>query len=273
MSSWGRQVNTVEHQEIAIKLDQVYKKYDSVTSRQDQDYVLKGISLTVKENEFVCILGKSGCGKSTFINLIAGYLKPDKGSILVHGEEVKGPSAKCGVVFQEHALFPWYTVEKNIAFGLKIRKKSKEEIREAVGKYIKMIGLEGYEKSYPMSLSGGMAQRVGIARALANEPEVLLMDEPFGALDAITRDKMRAELTGIWKATKKTIVFITHSVSEAVCLANKVVLFKNGIVAEEVEIDLPYPRDIKASRFLEYVSFFEQGLCDREEGQKPVITE
>lgn len=263
----------MENHEIAIKLDQVYKKYESDTSMPVRDYVLKGISLTVKENEFVCILGKSGCGKSTFINLVAGYLKPDQGSILIHGIPVKGPSAKCGVVFQEHALFPWYTVEKNIAFGLKIRNKSRAEIREAVSKYITMIGLEGYEKSYPVSLSGGMAQRVGIARALANEPEVLLMDEPFGALDAITRDKMRGELTNIWRATKKTIVFITHSVSEAVCLADKVVLLKNGVVAEEVVIDLSYPRDIKSPRFLEYVSFFEKGLCDSEDGMKQIIAE
>ena len=261
------------NQELAIRLENVYKKYDAVNTKQEKGYVLKGISLDVKDNEFICILGKSGCGKSTFINLIAGYLKPDKGTILVHGEKVKGPSAKCGVVFQEHALFPWYTVEKNIAFGLKIRKKNKTEIQEIVKKYIKMIGLEGYEKSYPMSLSGGMAQRVGIARALANDPEVLLMDEPFGALDAITRDKMRTELTNIWKATKKTIVFITHSVSEAICLANKVVLFKDGIVAEEVEINLPYPRDIKNPRFLEYVSFFEKALSDVEEDEKPIISE
>lgn len=263
----------MENHEIAIELDRVYKKYESDTSMPARDYVLKGISLTVKDNEFVCILGKSGCGKSTFINLVAGYLKPDQGSILIHGTPVKGPSAKCGVVFQEHALFPWYTVEKNIAFGLKIRNKNRAEIREAVSKYITMIGLQGYEKSYPVSLSGGMAQRVGIARALANEPEVLLMDEPFGALDAITRDKMRAELTNIWRATKKTIVFITHSVSEAVCLANKVVLLKNGVVAEAVVIDLPYPRDIKSPHFLEYVSFFEKGLCDSEDGLEQMIAE
>ena len=263
----------MDNHEIAIKLNQVYKRYDSMDPKQPvHAYVLKGIDLEVRENEFVCILGKSGCGKSTFINLIAGYLKPNKGTIQIHGEQVKGPSAKCGVVFQGHALFPWYTVRKNIAFGLEIKKKSKKEIDEIVDRYIKMIGLEGYEDSYTMSLSGGMAQRVGIARALANDPDVLMMDEPFGALDAITRDKMRSELTEIWRTTRKTIVFITHSVAEAVCLANRVVLFRDGVIAEEVEIDLPYPRDVKAPRFLEYVSFFERGLND-DEDHKDVISE
>lgn len=248
---------------LAIKMHDVYKSYDNNLPDSERKYVLNGISLDIIENEFVCVLGKSGCGKSTFLNLIAGYLKPDKGHIFIADKEVAGPSADCGVVFQGHALFPWYTVKKNIAFGPKIRGKTRKEIDEIAAKYVDMIGLQGYENAFPNSLSGGMAQRVGIARALANDPEVLLMDEPFGALDAITREKMRQEMISIWQKTKMTIVFITHSVPEAVYLANRVVLFKDGKIGMERTIDIPYPRDTKSKEFLDYVSEFEAGLVDK----------
>lgn len=251
-----------------VILNSVYKSYDNGDSKEGRRYVLNGISLKIKENEFICVLGKSGCGKSTLLNLVAGYLKPDAGRIYVKGNEVEGPSAERGVVFQEHALFPWYTVEQNIAFGLKI--KHKKNIKETVSKYIDMIGLNGYEKKYPSSLSGGMAQRVGIARALANDPDVLLMDEPLGALDAITRESMRKELIRIWDETKKTILFITHSVPEAVYLADRVILLKEGKVDMDVRIELPRPRDSKSEGFLNYVTMFERGLT---EGETAVISE
>ena len=178
----------------------------------------------------------NGCGKSTMLNLLAGYLKPDKGRIIVDGVDVNGPSAQRGVVFQQHALFPWYTVKENIEFGLKLKKHKKSEVEKIAKQYIDMIGLQGYENAYPAELSGGMAQRVGIARALVNNPQVLLMDEPLGALDAMTRDTMRKELIRIWQISKKTIFFIT--------------------------INLVRPRDIRSKEFNEYVDLFSKGLTD-----------
>lgn len=231
--------------------------------------VLNNISLEIADKEFICVLGKSGCGKSTLLNLLAGYLKPDKGEISVNGNVIEGPSEERGVVFQQHALFPWYTVSQNIEFGLKIKKvKNSKEIAQ---KYISLIGLEGYEDKFPSSLSGGMAQRVGIARALANEPEVLLMDEPLGALDAMTRDSMRKEIMKIWEATNKTIIFITHSVSEAIYLADRVVLLKDGNIKMLEKINLPRPRNTKDSKFLDYVEMFEKGLSDNLD--ESIITE
>lgn len=241
---------------MAVSLVKVSKAFDE--SEGSLRYILKDFSLNIEDGEFICILGKSGCGKSTLLNLIAGYLKSDYGNILVNGEEIDGPSEERGVVFQQHALFPWYTVSQNIEFGLKIKKK--KESKEIVKKYIDLIGLQGYENKYPASLSGGMAQRVGIARALANDPKVLLMDEPLGALDAMTRDTMRKELIKIWQKTQKTIIFVTHSVPEAVYLADRVVLLKEGRIEMLEKIDMPRPRDTKSPEFLKYVEIFEKGL-------------
>ncbi|GIM30346.1 nitrate ABC transporter ATP-binding protein [Clostridium polyendosporum] len=252
---------------MGVSLVRVSKAFDE--SEGNLRYILNDFSLNIEDGEFICILGKSGCGKSTLLNLIAGYLKADCGNILVNGAEVDGPSAERGVVFQQHALFPWYTVSQNIEFGLKIKKK--KESKEIVKKYIDLIGLQGYENKYPSSLSGGMAQRVGIARALANDPKVLLMDEPLGALDAMTRDTMRKELIKIWKATQKTIIFVTHSVPEAVYLADRVVLLKEGRIEMLENIDLPRPRDTRSSEFLRYVEMFEKGLTDNLD--EAVITE
>ncbi|EKQ55480.1 MULTISPECIES: ABC transporter ATP-binding protein [unclassified Clostridium] len=252
---------------MSVSLVRVFKAFDEYEGKLK--YVLNDFSLDIKDGEFICILGKSGCGKSTLLNLIAGYLKSDNGNIFVNGKEVEGPSAERGVVFQQHALFPWYTVAQNIEFGLKIKKK--KDSKKIVNKYIDLIGLQGYENKYPSSLSGGMAQRVGIARALANDPEVLLMDEPLGALDAMTRDTMRKELIKIWKATNKTIIFITHSVPEAVYLADKVVLLKEGKIEMLEKIDIPRPRDTKSIEFMKYVEMFEKGLTDNLD--EAVITE
>lgn len=252
---------------MGVSLVRVFKAFDEYEGKLR--YVLNDFSLDIKDGEFICVLGKSGCGKSTLLNLIAGYLKSDNGNILVNGKEVEGPSAERGVVFQQHALFPWYTVAQNIEFGLKIKKK--KDSKAIVDKYIDLIGLKGYENKYPSSLSGGMAQRVGIARALANDPEVLLMDEPLGALDAMTRDTMRKELIKIWGATNKTIIFITHSVPEAVYLADRVVLLKEGKIEMLEKIDLPRPRNTKDPEFMRYVEMFEKGLTDNLD--EAVITE
>lgn len=245
---------------MSVEFINVHKSFNEIEGKPK--YVLEDINLKIKTGEFICVLGKSGCGKSTMLNLLAGYLKPDKGRIIVDGVDVKGPSAQRGVVFQQHALFPWYTVKENIEFGLKLKKYKKSEREKIVKQYIDMIGLQGYENAYPSELSGGMAQRVGIARALVNDPQVLLMDEPLGALDAMTRDIMRKELIRIWQISKKTIFFITHSVPEAVYLADRVILLKQGHVEMDKYIDLDRPRDICSKEFNEYVDLFSNGLTD-----------
>lgn len=245
---------------MSVEFINIHKSFDEVNGKPK--YILEDINLKIKTGEFICVLGKSGCGKSTMLNLLAGYLKPDKGRIIVDGVDVNGPSAQRGVVFQQHALFPWYTVKENIEFGLKLKKHKKSEIEKIAKQYIDMIGLQGYENAYPAELSGGMAQRVGIARALVNNPQVLLMDEPLGALDAMTRDTMRKELIRIWQISKKTIFFITHSVPEAVYLADRVILLKQGHIAMDTPINLVRPRDIRSKEFNEYVDLFSKGLTD-----------
>lgn len=236
-------------------------------------YVLRDVHLGIHTGEFICVLGKSGCGKSTLLNLIAGYLKPDSGEIVVDQSAINGPSAERGVVFQQHALFPWLTVRENIAFGLKLKPMfdRPKNIPKIVDHYVDMIGLKEYENAYPSQLSGGMAQRVGIARALANDPKILLMDEPLGALDAMTRENMRKELIHIWQETGKTILFITHSVPEAVYLSDRVVVLKSGVVERVEQIDLPRPRMVHDPKFQQYVELFEKELTDNAE--EAVITE
>lgn len=243
---------------MGVEFQYVHKAFDIVNGKPK--YILKDVNLKIKTGEFICVLGKSGCGKSTLLNLLAGYLKPDKGRISVDDTDVDGPSEERGVVFQQHALFPWYTVRQNIEFGPRLKKK--ENVKEIADKYIQMIGLEEYENAYPSELSGGMAQRVGIARALANDPKVLLMDEPLGALDALTRDTMRKELIRIWQLSKKTVFFITHSVPEAVYLADRVVILKDGQVALDERIELPRPRNIRSPKFEEYVDLFSHSIAD-----------
>ncbi|MEY8353591.1 ABC transporter ATP-binding protein [Lachnospiraceae bacterium 54-53] len=252
---------------MTVRIEHLYKAYEE---RQGQmHYILKDIDFSIKSGEFVCILGKSGCGKSTLLNLLAGYLKPDMGHIKMDETEIKGPGADRGVVFQQHALFPWLTVRKNIEFGLRLKKEKRAG--EIAGEYIRMVGLEEYQDAFPSGLSGGMAQRVGIARALANEPAVLLMDEPLGALDALTRDSMRREIERIWKLTGKTVVFITHSVPEAVYLADRVIILGGGQVTMDQKIELERPRDIMSSRFTAYVETFEQAITGQD--GNPVIRE
>jgi ABC-type nitrate/sulfonate/bicarbonate transport system ATPase subunit len=214
-------------------------------------HVLNDINLEVADGEFVCILGPSGCGKSTLLNAMAGFLSPTSGQIKVSGEVVQKPDPRRIFVFQERGVFPWLTVEGNIGFGLSKLPRAEREKRIAY--YVKMVGLEGFEKTYPQELSGGMKQRLEVARALAVNPDMLLLDEPFGALDSITRLIMRGELLRIWEAERKTIVFVTHDIDEAVQLADRVVVMsaRPATIRQIVNIDIAHPRDISSARYLE----------------------
>jgi len=233
--------------------------------------VLKDISFTIETGEFVCLLGKSGCGKSTLLDLLAGYTKPDGGELILDGKKIKGPGIDRGLVFQEHALYPWYTVYQNICFGPKIQKK--KNYTELADEYLEMIGMKKYKNYYPDSLSGGMKQRVGIARALAAEPDVLLMDEPFSALDPSTRVKLRDDLIEIWKKTNKTIIFVTHSVPEAVYLADRVIAMKDGTIQFNEKIDIERKRDMNDPKFIEYVNKIESFISNKKgKKEKLVVT-
>ena len=213
---------------------------------------LENFNLEVKENEFTVIVGPTGCGKSTFLYIVAGFEKPTKGEILLDGKPVTRPGPDRGFVFQEPTLYPWRTVLGNVMFGLEIMGMDKEKARERAMYFIKMVGLKGFENAYPHTLSGGMKQRVGIARALAYNPEILLMDEPFGALDAQTRKVMQQELMRIWEKTKKTVIFVTHSVIEAVYLADTIVVMtaRPGKVKGIINVNLPRPRSYTDKKYL-----------------------
>lgn len=205
---------------------------------------LNGVDLEIRNNEFVCVVGPSGCGKSTLLNILAGLDKQTEGQVLVDGKPVNGPSGERGVVFQQYALFPWLTVRQNIAFGLHNKKLPQREIDDLVERYVHMVALEDFLDSYPKELSGGMKQRVALARAYAMHPSLLLMDEPFGALDAQTRAQLQADLLDIWEKENKTCFFITHDVEEAVLLAQRVVIMsaRPGRINKIVDVDIPYPR-------------------------------
>ena len=230
-----------------------------------QTSVLEKVSLEVAEGEFLCVLGPSGCGKSTLLNTIAGFLSPTGGRVTIDGEVVTGPDPRRIFVFQERGVFPWLSVEGNIGFGL--FKVSAEERARRIAYYIKLVGLQGFEKAYPQELSGGMKQRLEVARALAVNPDMLFLDEPFGALDSITRLIMRGELLRIWEAEKKTIIFVTHDIEEAVQLADRVVVMsaRPAKIQQIVEIDIAHPRDISSPRYLELRDgIFEQiGLAHK----------
>jgi NitT/TauT family transport system ATP-binding protein len=212
---------------------------------------LEDFTLEVREGEFLAIVGPSGCGKSTFLNVVAGLIPPASGEIKVYGTPVTGPGPDRAVVFQDYALMPWRTVESNVRFGLEMQGRVDSDTGAKVASYIKMVGLAGFEKSYPRELSGGMRQRVGLARALVTEPRLLLMDEPFAAVDAMTRELMQEELTKIVATTGQPIVFITHGVDEAVTLADRIAVVTNrpGRIKEIIDVDLPRPRS-RASRQL-----------------------
>jgi NitT/TauT family transport system ATP-binding protein len=213
-------------------------------------HVLENIDMEVGPGEFVCIVGPSGCGKTTLLSVIGGFLTPTQGEVLVEGEPVRGPDPRRIFIFQEGGVFPWLTVRDNIGFGLsRLRKPERAAI---VVRYVEMVGLSGFERSYPRELSGGMRQRVEIARALAAGPEILYMDEPFGALDYITRFKMRSDLVQIWQAEQKTVLFVTHDIDEAVQLADRVVVMgrRPATIRSVVNVDLPRPREIQCSGYL-----------------------
>ena len=213
--------------------------------------VLEDINLEVSDGEFVCLLGPSGCGKSTLLSIMAGFLPPASGEVKIDGEAVRGPDPRRIFVFQERGVFPWLTVEGNIEFGL--FKLSRAERMRRVRHYVRMVGLEGFEGAYPQELSGGMKQRLEVARALAVNPDTLFLDEPFGALDSITRLIMRGELLRIWEAERKTIIFVTHDIDEAVQLADRVVVLsaRPAKIQRIVNIDISHPRDISSPRYLE----------------------
>ena len=227
--------------------------------------VLRDINLEVGEGEFLCILGPSGCGKSTLLGAMAGFLAPSGGQVLIDGEAVTGPDPRRIFVFQERGVFPWLTVQGNIAFGL--FKLSGAERARRVGHYISLVGLEGFEKAYPSELSGGMKQRLEVARALAVNPDLLFMDEPFGALDSITRLTMRRELLRIWEAERTTVIFVTHDIDEAVQLADRVAVMSDrpARIQQVVPIDIPHPRDMSSQRYLELRSgiFDQLGLAHK----------
>jgi len=212
-----------------------------------------GVDLDVFEGEFLCIVGPSGCGKTTLLRMLAGLERPTEGEALVKGRPIEGPGPDRVMVFQDHVLFPWRTVLGNVLFGLELKGLSRREAVEEAMKYIKLVGLEGFEGAYPHELSGGMRQRAALARALACNPDVLLMDEPLSALDAQTRNYMQGELMRIWMETKKTMVMVTHSVEEAVYLGDRVVVLtaRPAKVKSVVEVELERPRDRFAPKFID----------------------
>lgn len=232
------------NREKKISVVNVNKIYNG---RNTETIALKDINISIENNEFVSIVGPSGCGKSTLLRMIAGLDTPTSGKILINDTEVKGPGAERGMVFQTYTLFPWLTVEENIKFGLKLKKTSSKESNDIVDRYLELIGLTKFRRSYPKELSGGMKQRVAIARALANSPDVLLMDEPFGALDPQTKSAMQELLLKIWRTEKTTVIFITHDIEEAIFLSQRVYVMDAhpGMVDEEFHINLPRNRTLE----------------------------
>ena len=212
---------------------------------------LAPVDLTIPRGEFVCLIGASGCGKSTLLRIIAGFEEPSTGEASVYGKPITGPGSDRGMVFQDYALFPWMTVRENISFGPRQRHLPPGEIARTTDEFVRMVGLERFAERYPSQLSGGMKQRVAIARVLANNANILLMDEPFGALDALTREQLQHELLQIWSRTGVTAIFVTHSVEEAVLLADRVLVMSAGPgrIDSDFRIDLPRPRDVSSPEF------------------------
>ena len=216
---------------------------------------LRDVSFGVAESEFVCVVGRSGCGKTTMLNIVAGFLAPTQGEVRIAGRAVSGRGLDRGVVFQDFAqLFPWRTAQRNVEFGLEMKGVPRAERAEAADRFLKLVNLEAFASAYPHELSGGMQQRVAIARALAYNPSVLLMDEPFAALDALTRDEMQRLLVEVWRETRKTVIYVTHNVAEAVYLADRIVVMTPhpGTVKAEIKIPLARPRNTLSVEFLDY---------------------
>jgi ABC-type nitrate/sulfonate/bicarbonate transport system ATPase subunit len=230
-----------------LEVKNLHKKYRG----QDEELtVLNDINLTVQPGEFISIIGSSGCGKTTFLRLVVGLEKGYEGDILLDGQKLNGPSRKRGVVFQDHRLLPWFSIEKNVGLGLKDAKSA--ESRKTIQEHLELVGLKGFEKHYPHQLSGGMSQRAAIARALVNRPEILLLDEPLGALDALTRMYMHQELERIWKKEDITMIMITHDVDEAIVLSDKIVVMSSrpGTIKKIIPVPLARPRDRASYDFI-----------------------
>ena len=229
-------------------VSQIFASADGAPS-----WALKGASLAIAPGEFVCIIGPSGCGKTTLLHMIAGFLQPTEGQLRFRGQPIRAPGPERGVVFQEYALFAWMTALQNVEFGPRVKGVAKGERRERALRYLDMVGLGRAAHRYPHELSGGMRQRIAVARALVNEPEVLLMDEPFAAVDAITRSTLQEELLRLWEQFRVSIVFITHNIDEAVFLGQRIVVMSPhpGTIKTEVRVDLPYPRDRGSTEFAE----------------------
>ncbi|TFW34044.1 ABC transporter ATP-binding protein [Massilia horti] len=248
-----------------IVIEGVNKVFDS----GGRDVVaLKDIDLDIPGGQFVCLLGPSGCGKSTLLNAVAGFAPPSMGTITADGALVTAPGPERGMVFQEYALFPWMTVEQNVAFGLEIKRVPVDEIKRRVGELLGMLSLSDFRQRYPKDLSGGMRQRVAIARVLALDSPIMLMDEPFGALDALTRRNLQDELLRLWAELKKTILFVTHSIEEAIYLADRIVVmtYRPGTIKRDILVDLPRMRDPSAQEFNELKR--ELGMLVMEEQQR-----
>ena len=223
---------------IKVKAEDIRKEFPN------KSVALGGVSLEIGNGEFFAITGPSGCGKSTFLEIVAGLVKPTSGSIYIDGKRITGPDHNRGIVFQGYALFPWRTVKGNVAYGLEEKGMDRSGIEKICQNYISLVGLSGFENHYPHELSGGMKQRVAIARALAYDPDILLMDEPFAALDAQTREVLQGELLRIWGETRKTVLFVTHNIEEAVFLADRIAVMsaRPGVIKKIIEVPIPRPR-------------------------------
>lgn len=227
-------------------------KVDKIFTTADGEITaLKDINLAVNQGEFICLLGPSGCGKSTLLNAVAGFSLPSSGSITVEGQEVTAPGPDRGMVFQEYALFPWMTVEQNIAFGLEVQNKPREQIEATVTQLLELLHLKDFRHRFPKDLSGGMRQRVAIARVLAIDSPIMLMDEPFGALDALTRRSLQDELLRLWQKLGKTVLFVTHSIEEAIYLADRIIVmtYRPGTIKRTVRVEITRPRDPASALF------------------------
>jgi NitT/TauT family transport system ATP-binding protein len=252
-----------------IRIENVTKVYPSRDG--DDIQALTDLNLNVAENEFLSVVGPSGCGKSTLLKLIVGLLPITSGEILFHGQPVRGPRTDVGMVFQEPVLLPWRTVKENVMFPVEILKRSDRDYASEADRLLRTAGLGGFERKMPYELSGGMQQRAAICRALIHDPRVLVMDEPFGALDAMTREEMGAELLRIWQEFRKTVVFVTHSIREAVWLSDRVVVMtaRPAKIADVITIDLPRPRTAKMQFLPEFGRYVEHigSIIARKEGE------
>jgi NitT/TauT family transport system ATP-binding protein len=241
-----------------LRVDNVNKTFDRAGKPSVE--ALRSINLSIKEGEFVSIVGASGSGKSTLLRIIDGLLAPSDGAVYVDGSRVERPGPDRAMVFQQDSLLPWKTVIENVAYGLTLAKKPWREASKVAERFVAMTGLSGFESHYPHQLSGGMRQRVNVARALAVNPRILLLDEPFAALDAQTREIMQTELLSIWRESRKTVLLITHQIDEAVFLSDRVIVFsaRPGSVRQEVPIELPRPRDLELKRTVEFVALVDR---------------